>query len=228
MTCKEMNKQVDNMLYITSVKVDRKQNKMYSITIELLPEPLVVHEDIFISYQLMKGQGLTSSLIDEIRDENAKYMAYIKAVRYLAARARSNHQLAQYLKKQQFSEQNIADAIARLTEEGYMNDQQFASSYVSSRLGKQGKGKLRIAQELKGQGIANKIIERTLANVDDEVELEGAYEAAKKKQRSLHGEHAENRRKLLQFLLRRGYSRAISREAMQMLENEAINRSDEV
>lgn len=209
---------------ISSIKVDRRQGKMYSVYVEALPEPLVVHEDIFISYQLTKGRGLTSSLIDEIREENAKYMAYIKGIRYLGTRARSSYQLALHLRRQQFSEPHIAEAIARLKEEGYVDDREYASSYVRSRIGKQGKGRLRVAQELKGQGISSRIIEQTLAKLDEDKEVEAAYEAASKKMRSLHGEPAENSRKLLQFLMRRGYSGAICRKVMQMLEKEDINR----
>lgn len=209
---------------ISSIKVDRRQGKMYSVYVEALPEPLVVHEDIFISYQLTKGRGLTSSLIDEIREENAKYMAYIKGIRYLGTRARSSYQLALHLRRQQFSEPHIAEAIARLKEEGYVDDREYASSYVRSRIGKQGKGRLRVAQELKGQGISSRIIEQTLAQLDEDEEVKAAYEAASKKMRSLHGEPAENSRKLLQFLMRRGYSGAICRKVMQMLEKEDINR----
>ena len=135
-------------LRITSVKVDRKQGKLYSITIESIPEPLLVHEDIFISYRLMRGTGLTSSLVDEIKEENAKYMAYIKGIRYLAPKARSSQQLAQYLRRQEFQEQHIAVAIARLIDEGYIDDLAFAKLYVHSKLNRQGKGRLRIAQEL--------------------------------------------------------------------------------
>lgn len=221
-----MDENAEKEFFISSIKVDRRQGKMYSLYVDAIPEPLVVHEDIFISYQLTKGRGLTSSLIDEIREENAKYMAYIKGIRYLGNRARSSYQLALQLRRQQFSEPHIAEAIARLKEEGYVDDREYASSYVRSRISKQGKGRLRVAQELKGQGISSRIIEQTLAQLDEDEEVEAAYEAASKKMRSLHGEPAENSRKLLQFLMRRGYSGAICRKVMKMLEKEDINRLD--
>lgn len=210
-------------LRITSVKVDRKQGKLYSIMIESIVEPLIVHEDIFISYRLMKGRGLTSSLVDEIKEENAKYMAYIRGIRYLAPKARSSQQLAQYLRKQEFQEQHIAVAIARLIEEGYIDDLAFAKLYVQSKLNRQGKGRLRIAQELKALGVSSGHIAHVLQNVDDDQELEAAYEAAIKKLRGLRGDKVEQGRKLLQFLLRRGYSGDICRKTMQRIEKERIN-----
>lgn len=210
-------------LRITSVKVDRKQGKLYSIMIESIVEPLIVHEDIFISYRLMKGRGLTSSLVDEIKEENAKYMAYIRGIRYLAPKARSSQQLAQYLRKQQFQEQHIAVAIARLIEEGYIDDLAFAKLYVQSKLSRQGKGRLRVAQELKALGVSSAHIAQVLQNVDDDQELEAAYEAAIKKLRGLRGDKVERGRKLLQFLLRRGYSGDICRKTMQRIEKERIN-----
>jgi len=211
-----------NELLITSVKVDRKQGKQYSITIESIPEPIVVHEDLFISYRLMKGRGLTSSLVDEIKEENAKYMAYIKGIRYLAPKARSSKQVAQYLRRQEFEEQHIAVAIARLINEGYIDDLAFAELYVQSKRNRQGKGQLRIAQELKALGISREHISRVLQTIDDEQELEAAYEAAVKKLRSIRGDKLERSRKLMQFLLRRGYSGDICRKTMQRIEKERI------
>ncbi|MFC6331091.1 regulatory protein RecX [Paenibacillus septentrionalis] len=213
----------EHELRITSVKVDRKQSKLYLVTVESIPEPLIVHEDLFISYRLVKGRGLTSSLVDEIREESAKYLAYIKGIKYLAPKARSSQQVAQYLRRQEISEPNIAAAVARLIEEGYIDDLSFAKLYVQSKLNRQGKGRLRIAQELKAIGIAQQHIAEVLQHVDDDQELEAAYEAALKKLRSLRGDKLERGRKIMQFLLRRGYSGAISRKVVQRIEKDDKN-----
>ena len=56
--------------------------------------------------------------------------------------------------------------------------------------------------------------------------MEAAYEAAVKKLRSVRGDRFERSRKLLQFLLRRGYSGDICRKTMQRIEKERINSAE--
>lgn len=206
--------------YISSVKVDRKSNKEYFITITQFDEPLVVHEDLFISYRLMKGQCLTSPLIDEIKEENAKYMAYIKAIKYLGSKARSTKQISEYLKRQQFQDEHISNAVERLKADGYVDDEQYALAYVQSKSRIQGKGRNRIALDLKARGVAQNAIEAALESLDEEEEYEAACKAAMKKLRSLSNDEHEIRRKLQQFLLRKGFSGVIIRKVMVFVENE--------
>ncbi|HIW32819.1 MAG TPA: RecX family transcriptional regulator, partial [Candidatus Paenibacillus intestinavium] len=134
---------------VTAVKIDRKKNKEYILSIEHIEEPIVVHEDMFIKYRLMKGQCLTSSLIAEIIEVNGKYMAYIKAIRYLGVKARSSRQIADYLKRQEFNDEHISHALERLQKDGYVNDEQYAIAYVQSKTRIQGNGRVKIAHDLK-------------------------------------------------------------------------------
>lgn len=211
----------DKMEYVVlSVKVDRKNIKEYIITVSNIDEPLIVHEDLFISYRLTKGQGLTSSLIDEIKEENAKYMAYIKAIKYLGSKARSSKQIADYLRRQQFQNEHISQAIDKLVAEGYVNDVQYAASFVKSKVRTQGKGRNRIAMELKSRGISSDAIQSALSELSEEDELEVANLAASKKLRNLSGESLEIRRKLQIFLMRKGYTNAVIRKVMENIDFE--------
>jgi len=212
---------------ITAVKVDRKNNKEYILSFEHIEEPITVHEDMFIKYRLMKGVCLTSSLIAEIIEENGKYMAYIKAIRYLGTKARSTRQIAEYLKRQEFNDEHISHAIERLQSDGYVNDEQYAIAYVQSKTRIQGNGRVKIAQDLKNRGISQKAIQVALSELDEEEEFEAASRIAIKKLRSLSGEDREVRRKLQLFLLRKGYTSGLIRKVMHFVENERKSNMDE-
>jgi len=212
---------------ITAVKVDRKNNKEYILSVEHMEEPIVVHEDMFIKYRLMKGECLTSSLIAEIIEVNGKYMAYIKAIRYLGTKARSSRQIADYLKRHEFNDEHISHALERLQSDGYVNDEQYAIAFVQSKTRIQGKGRVRIAQDLKNRGISQKAIDMALLELDEQDEFDAACREALKKLRSLSGEDREIRRKLQLFLLRKGYTSGLIRKVMQFVENERKSNIDE-
>ena len=212
---------------VTAVKIDRKKNKEYILSIEHIEEPIVVHEDMFIKYRLMKGQCLTSSLIAEIIEVNGKYMAYIKAIRYLGVKARSSRQIADYLKRQEFNDEHISHALERLQKDGYVNDEQYAIAYVQSKTRIQGNGRVKIAHDLKNRGISQSAIQMALTELDEEEEIEAACRVAVKKLRSLSGEEREVRRKLQLFLLRKGYTSTLIRKVMNLVEIEQKSNSEE-
>jgi len=205
---------------IQSVKYNKRKPKEFIVYFESLDEPVIVHEDIFIKYRLMSGQCLSIALFDEIREENNKYLAYISAIRYLGAKMRSSKQISEYLKRKEYEYEHIVLAIQRLKDEKLIDDELYATMFVQSKSKTQGKGKLRIAQELQQHGIRSELVDRALQLLDEEAEYDAACRAADKKLRSLKGDTKDVQRKLQQFLFRRGYSSAMIRKVMKYLENE--------
>ena len=57
------------------------------------------------------------------------------------------------------------DAVARLDEDGLQSDERFAESFVQSRIN-QGKGPVRIRQELGQRGIGDRAVEAALEEAD--------------------------------------------------------------
>jgi len=220
MDCIESDKHKEERC-IQAVKYNKRNPKQFLLHVDSFEEPIIVHEDIFIKFRLMSGQCLSIELFDEIIEENNKYLAYISAIRYLGAKMRSSKQISEYLKRKEYSNEHISQAVQRLTEEKLIDDELYATMFVQSKAKTQGKGKLRIAQELQQQGISSQLVENALHYLDEEAEYDAAYRAAEKKLRTLKGEKRDIQRKLQQFLFRRGYSHSMIRKVMQSLENES-------
>ena len=205
-------------LFILHVKLDEKNRKLYHITLSN-EKSIAVHEDIMVRYQLTKGTGLESDVIDDIINENQNYLAYIRAIKYLALKSRTTYQIATYLKQHEFEPSHIDNAIYKLIKEGYVDDEHYAINFVKFSAKAKGKGKNWVKQYLNQIGISRQHIETALSHYDDEQDLQLAIELAHKKWSQLKGEDRAKLQKCGQFLLRKGFTGDIVRKALKSVEN---------
>jgi len=134
--------------------------------------------------------------------------AWQVALKQIAVRARSTHEVRQTLTRRGYAPQEIAAVIARLTTARYLNDADFARTWVSTRAHRGAAGPARLARELRTKGIAAGEIAAALRALHEEWDpAEAAREAARRKLKSLQGLPAPvARRRLAAFLDRRGFS----------------------
>lgn len=203
---------------IGSIKQAKRDRRRYLLFAEAEEPLLSVHEDILVRYRLTKGQWLSADEIEEIRLEDQRYSAYITAISYLGLKPRTRKQIQQYLMRKQFEENGIQYALDRLENEKYVDDGQYAHQLAASRMRSGLKGRLWIKQELQQNGVPPAAAAKAIADIDRESELDAARTLAEKKWRTLKGELPERRRKLMSFILRRGFPGDIAREAMKSLD----------
>ncbi len=135
------------------------------------------------------------------------------AYRFLAVRARSRDEVEKKLSDRDFSPQVISSVIDHLLRLGYLNDEEFARQWASSRIRSRGLGRRRIEQELRQKGIGRDLIREVLRGFFEEAsELDIAQREAERKLRSLARFEPEVRkRRLAGFLERKGFSSEIIR-----------------
>ena len=80
------------------------------------------------------------------------------------------------LQEAEIDEEAIEAAIARLTEQGYLNDAEFARYWVENRQRFKPKGEQALRQELRRAGVDNEAIDESLSELDTS---EAAYAAAR-------------------------------------------------
>lgn len=130
------------------------------------------------------------------------------ALRYLSYRDRSKLEVTQYLEKKEHPQPVIQQALNALIELNYINDQRFALEWGRYKINKQKLGKSRLYVELLNKGIDKEILESTLRILyDNNSETELAEQCVRKKMNSLKGvEEEKKKRRLIQYLKRRGFS----------------------
>jgi len=138
-----------------------------------------------------------------------KRSAYDKALGLLARREHSRKELKTKLRQGGYEGDETVDAIDRLGEQHYQDDDRFAEVLLRSRIS-QGYGPMRLRVELKIHGLADARIRELM----DETEVDWDASAAAQLRRRYGGagtsDPAERNRRA-QFLLRRGFAAATVR-----------------
>lgn len=147
---------------------------------------------------------------------------YNKALFYLSFRQRTVCEMEKYLlkKSKQIScdEDVVNQIIKRLKELNYLNDLEFAKSYIILKDKTKPRGKKLLYFDLLKKGLKEETIEKALAEIDEDEEVEKAKKVLRKKSQSLKSKNDfDKRNKLQKFLYGRGFSYEIAKKAI--LEN---------
>lgn len=188
---------------------------------------------------LQVGQTLDDEKIAKLQAEDFSERAMQQALLFLSYRARSENEIRKNLTKHEIPDVAIEQTLERLRREGFADDKKFASTWVENRNTFRPRGRRALALELRQKGIDDTIIESALEDVDDEAL---AYEAGKKKARKILGGNLsqlapegglkgpdwnEFRKKMSEFLARRGFSYSVIAPIVKRLWNEFHPQGEE-
>jgi regulatory protein len=180
---------------------------------------------------LKNGDELSDQKIARLLAEDSREWAYQQAMLFLSFRARSEKEIRQNLQKHEMPEEVIEFTLERLRKAGLANDNEFARMWVENRSTFRPRSKKALAIELRQKGLNDEAIQASLSGVNEE---ELAYETGLKRAARFKGqEWNEFRKKLSEFLARRGFSYSViapivskiwneTRDDMQLNENEDI------
>lgn len=154
---------------------------------------------------LKSGVELTEEDIGELLAVDEVERAVTGALAFVSYRPRSEREVRDRLRKRDFSQQAIDEAIERMRGWNYLDDQAFAEWWVENREEHRPRGKRLLAGELREKGIAPDVVSDVLdeAGID---ESSAALEMARKRLGSLSSlDRPTQKRRLAAFLARRGY-----------------------
>ncbi|ULU27625.1 regulatory protein RecX [Dyella terrae] len=142
-------------------------------------------------------------------DKTDKPSAYNKALGLLARREHSRRELRLKLRQKGYEGEEAGEALDRLGEQHYQDDDRFAEMLVRSRVS-QGYGPMRVRAELKSHGLSEARIRAVL----DAAEVDWDASALAQLRRRFGSGSASDRdekARRAQFLLRRGFPAATVR-----------------
>jgi len=165
-----------------------------------------------------------SALVDAIAIEATQLAVYDRALNMLAFRARSSAELARALVRKGADRAVVDRAIARLQEQGLLDDFAFAQSFTRAKVLGANQSRRSVQQLLARKGVVREVGDEAIALVFDEEGIdqrEVVEAAARKKLRTLSKyEPHVRRRRLYAFLARRGYDNDDIRRAMEAVGQE--------
>ena len=177
--------------------------------------PLVISAKVVVQHCLQPGRSISPSELKRLRAEQREKSVLDRALRLVASRQRSEHELRQRLAQRCRNGAAIEAAIARLRELGLIDDTAFAQSWTESRDRASPRSARMIATELRQKGVAREAAEAAAAGVD---EAEAAYRAAARRAAAMKAlDFSDFQQRLGNFLLRRGFSHEIAGEAVRQL-----------
>jgi len=144
--------------------------------------------------------------------------ARARAFLLLKYRQRSEQEISERLKKKNFPQEVIQETLAFLRGKKFVDDNIFARVWIRERLAK-AIGPVRLAQELKLKGIARQVIEDNLKDARETYsELDTVRELAVRRFSRLKNLDPQSaKRRIYEFLLRRGFSAEIVVDVLNQL-----------
>lgn len=159
--------------------------------------------EVALDEHLHVGQELAADRLKELADADSHQRCLNAAFRFLAHRPRSESEVRQRLQRHGFESTSIGKALARLKEQGLVDDTEFARFWKDNRESFSPRSKRLTRLELQRKGLNSDTIEQVISELDDS---DSAYRAAvKKAPRLSNADYQEFRRRLGEHLSRRGF-----------------------
>jgi regulatory protein len=153
--------------------------------------------------RLQVGQELSAGQVEALVKSDRLHRCLNTAIRYLSYRPRSEAEIRQRLQRHGFENDCTEKVITQLKEQGLVDDTTFARFWKENRESFSPRSRWLTRLELQRKGLNNSIIEQIIGEVDDG---DSAYRAALSKARRLSpSEYQDFRRRLGEYLRRRGF-----------------------
>ena len=160
--------------------------------------------EVVVRQDLRVGQELTSDQIEALSNEERFHRCLNAANHYLSYRPRSEAEVKNRLQRHGFNGDSIEAALAKLKEQGLLGDVAFAQFWKDSRESFSPRSQWLTKLELRQKGVVDEIIDQVVGVIDD---TDNAYRAALSKARRLPlSDYQAFRRRLGEYLRRRGFS----------------------
>ncbi len=131
-----------------------------------------------------------------------------KVLKFLSFRSRSELEIKEYLLRKSCSLELIEEIIAKLKHLNFINDEEFARSWIQSRTGFRPEGRALILMELRKKGISKDILDKVFPEERPASQENMLAEklALKKLERIKNLPFLEQKKKLYSSLSQKGFS----------------------
>jgi len=202
------------MSKITAIRTGRTQRKRVNMFLDgqfafSLESSVVAQEKLHV------GQELTCETIEALGQSDKIDRCYNAAIHYLSYRPRSTYEIRERLHRRGFDGNTAKAVIEKLMQQGLVDDIAFAQFWIDNRESFSPRSKKLTGLELRKKGIAADIIDQVVGGID---ENESAYQAAVSKANRLpRSDYKLFRRRLTDFLKRRGFDYTLINHTVQQV-----------
>jgi regulatory protein len=211
------------MSKITALKTNKRTDKQVSMFLDgkfaiSLDTELAAKEGLKI------GQELSADQIEVLVKNLGLVRCLNVAYRYLSYRPRSEAEMKERLHRRGFEDSQIEIVINKLKEQNLLDDTAFAQFWKENREMFRPRSQRLTRLELRKKGVADAIIDEVTNEVND---TDSAYRAAlSKAQRLPHQDYEVFRRRLGDYLKRRGFGYPVINQTVKRIWQELAEPSE--
>jgi regulatory protein len=187
---------------ITAIKAQVKNTERISVYVD-------GRYSFSLGYNQLLDQKLHTGLeIDESRLAELKHIsdfgkAYERALMFVMLRPRSVREVYDYARRKKWTPEDTQAIVDKLVAKNYVNDRNFARSWVESRKLTQKTSARKLRMELKQKGVSDAIIAEALAQAEFS-DADALRQLIEKKRRLPR--YATDEQKLIRYLAGQGFS----------------------
>jgi regulatory protein len=197
------------MPQITDIQVQKNHADRFSIYVDgKYAFPFSAND--LLTWGLYKGQEVTEQELVNLQSGAGAAKAYDQVLNLLALRKRSQKEVRDYLKRKNYEPEAIDRTLRRLVDGGFLDDLEFAQSWIRDRNALKPRSSRKLEAELRAKGIDAGVISAALHEQDPEAELWAVQAVIKKKLTQY-----PDQRKLIEYLQRQGFSYSLIKRALE-------------
>lgn len=207
---------------ITRVEAQKKDRERVSVFIDA-EFAFGLSVDVALRAGLRKGMPLSAAEQQTLLAQDQAVRARQAALDLISHRARTEAEVRRALARKGFQEDVALSAVARMLELGYLDDVAYTRAFVQGRAASRGHGPGRLRADLLRRGVAPAVIDAALKEAlgPDDLRDAAMHHARKRWIRIASEEDPfKRRKKLTDFLARRGYDFDLIRGVVETLEQE--------
>ncbi|MEX0610059.1 MAG: RecX family transcriptional regulator [Balneolaceae bacterium] len=191
---------------VSGIQVQKKNKSRFSLFVQ--DEFLIgVSDSVLTKFNIYKGVKITPSFFHEILEAEEKWAAREYMFRILTRRDHSRKELKTKAYKKGLSGDFIDEILDEFEQKEYINDSKFALKYATDKFEFNDWGPYKIKTELAKKGISKNVAEEVASKVFGSDEIKDSLQKlVLKKRKRFQREPAQKRRKkVFDFLMRKGY-----------------------
>ena len=195
-------------------KFKKRPNGLYTIYLDDF-NSYDFYEEIILKYELLITKNIEKDELTKIIEDNKNYESYYEALKTLKRTIKTKEEIRKQLTDKKYSKESIDFAITTLEKQGYINDKNYAKSYVHNAIITTNKGPRKIEEELVKKGVASDDYLLALEEYNTSLEKEKIEKLISKKIKSNHNKSAKVLKQKLQLdLINSGFSKDIIKEIL--------------
>jgi regulatory protein len=191
---------------ISEIQVQKKNSSRYSLFVD--NQFLIgVSDSTLTKLNLKKGVEITPFLLDQIARQEDQWAAREYMFRILSRRDHSRKELKDKAYKKGYSGGFIEEILDEFEQKEYIDDRKFAKKYAADKFEFNDWGPYKIRTQLFKKGISKSVVEQVVQDTfgNEAIKESMILLITKKKRRYQREPEDKRRKKVFDFLMRKGY-----------------------